>query len=88
MKSASWAVVKTSGTPPAAVPVELLRDRHRRALVDDRELGLAAAGRRSPSRGRRARSAATPAAALDDLAGQLEAGDVLRRAGRRRIAAA
>ena len=43
VKSASWAVVKTSGSPPASRPVELLGHGHQIALVDDRELGLPAA---------------------------------------------
>ena len=43
LKSASWAVVKTSGRPPACGPVEPVRDRHRRALVHHGELGLPAA---------------------------------------------
>ncbi len=86
VKSASWAVVKTSGTPPAASQLQLLGHRHRRALVHDRELGLA------PTRDDRhdavARLEALHArAALDHLAGQLQPGDVLGRAGRRRVAA-
>ena len=67
-------------------PVELVRDRHRGALVHDRELGLAAAGddRHHAVAGLEASDAA---AALDDLAGQLEAGDVRGRARRRGVVA-
>ena len=74
------------GHAARGLPVELLGDRHRGALVDDRELGLAAAGddRHHAVAGLEALDAG---AALDDLARQLEAGDVLRRAGRRRVAA-
>ena len=43
VNSASWAVVNTSGVPPASGPREALWDRHQDPLVDDRELGLAAA---------------------------------------------
>ena len=68
------------------LPVELLGDRHGGALVDDRELGLAAAGddRHHAVAGLEPLDAR---AALDDLARQLEAGDVLRRARRRGVAA-
>ena len=74
------------GHGPRGLPVELLGHRHRGALVDDRELGLAAAGddRHHAVAGLEALHAGP---ALDDLAGQLEAGDVLRGAGRRRVAA-
>ena len=67
-------------------PVELLRNRHRGALVDDGELGLAAArdDRHHAVAGLEAPGAA---AAGDDLAGQLEAGDVGGRARRRGVAA-
>ena len=67
-------------------PVELVRDGHRGALVDDGELGLAAAGddRHHAVAGL---EAADAAAAGDDLARELEAGDVLRRAGRGRVVA-
>ena len=60
-------------------PVELLRDRHRGALVDDRVLGLAAAGdqRHHAVAGLEAPDAA---AAGDDLARELEARDVGRDA--------
>ena len=43
MKSASWAVVKTSGKPPASGQSRRVGHRHRAALVHHRELGLAAA---------------------------------------------
>ena len=74
------------GHAARGLPVELLGHRHGGALVDDRELGLAAAGddRHHAVADLEALHART---ALDHLAGQLEAGDVLRRAGRRRIAA-
>ena len=66
------------GHGPGGLPVELLGHRHRGALVDDRELGLAAAG--DDRHHAVARLEALHAGAdLDDLAGQLEAGDVLRR---------
>ena len=67
-------------------PVQLVRDRHRDPLVDHRQLGLAAAG--DDRHHAVARLEALDAVAgLDHLARQLEPGDVLRRAGRRRIAA-
>ena len=74
------------GHAAGGLPLELLGHRHRGALVDDRELGLAAArdDRHHAVAGLEALDAG---AALDDLARQLEAGDVLRRAGRRRVAA-
>ena len=85
VKSASWAVVNDLGDAAGRGPVELLGHRHRGALVHDRELGLAAAAddghdavATSKRRRRRRR---------DDLAGQLQARDVRRRARRRRVAA-
>ncbi len=85
VNSASCAVVKTSGTPPAAFQLELLGDGHRRRLVHDGELGLAAAGddRHHAVAGL---EAADGPAAIDHLARQLKPRDVLRRAGRRRVA--
>jgi hypothetical protein len=71
--------VKTSG--------ERIGDRHQLALVDDGQLGLAAAAddaHDAVALGEPLR----PGAAGDDLAGQLEAGDVGGHAGRGRIAAA
>ena len=43
VKTASWAVVKTSGSAARLGPVERVGHRHRLALVDGRELGLPAA---------------------------------------------
>ena len=43
VKTASWAVVKTSGSPPAWGQSRPLGHRHRGALVHDRQLRLAAA---------------------------------------------
>ena len=79
MKSASWAVVKTSGTPPAAVQSSSSGTGHRGALVDDGELGLAAAGddRHHAVAGLEAPDAAP---AGDDLARELQARDVGRGA--------
>ena len=59
-------------------PVELVGDGHRGALVDDGELGLAAAGDDRHHAVARF-EAADAAAAGDDLARELEAGDVGRR---------
>ena len=75
------------GHAAGRVPLELLGDRHRGALVDDRQLGLAAAGhdRHHAVAGLEALDAG---ADLDDLARELEAGDVLGRAGRGGVAAA
>ena len=56
--------------------------------MDDRQLGLAAAGDDRPSPDRRRLKRFAPGAALDHLAGELEPGDVLRRARRRRVVAA
>ena len=65
-------------------PVELVRDRHRGALVDDGELGLPASGdhRHHAVAGLEAPDAA---AAGDDLARELQARDVGRNTRRRRI---
>ena len=67
-------------------PVELVGDRHRHALVHDRQLALPAAA------DDRHHAVADlepphPVADRDHLAGELEPRDVRRRAGRRRIAA-
>ena len=75
------------GQAPGGRPLEPVGDRHELALVDDRELGLPAAADDGhdaiadleacgvgPERG--------------DLAGELEAGDVLRLAGRGGVAPA
>ena len=81
VKIASCAVVKTSGVPPACGPVERVGHRHRLALVDRRELGLPAAA----DDGHDAVAgleAGRARAERDDLAGELEPGDVLRRARR------
>ena len=85
VKSASWAVVKTSGRPPAAGQSSAAGNRHQLALVHDRELRLAAAAddRHHALAEREAlRPGAEPG---HDLARELQAGDVLRRAGRRRV---
>ncbi len=61
--------------------------RHELALVDDRELALATAAddaHHAVALGEARRAVAERL----DLAGELEAGDVLRAAGRRRVAAA
>ena len=87
VKSASCAVVKTSGSPPAVGEPDGVGDRHELALVDDRELALAAAADdpHDPVALGEARRAGAEA---DDLARQLEPRDVRRRAGRRGIAPA
>jgi hypothetical protein len=67
-------------------PVERLRHRHRGALVNDRQLSLAAA----PDHRHDAVALLEPPGALAerrDLPRELEAGDVGRRSGRRRIRA-
>ena len=88
VKSASWAVVKTSGSPPASGKATASGTGIELALVHDRELGLAAAADDphhaiALGEARRARRRAPRR-----LAGQLEAGDVRRAAGRRGIAPA
>jgi hypothetical protein len=67
-------------------PVERLRHRHRGPLVDERQLrlGAAAHNRHHPVP---FLEALGPRPARGDLAGQLEPGDVLRRARRRRVGA-
>ena len=67
-------------------PVELLGHRHRGALVHDRELGLAATADDGHDAVAQLEADRVPAR-RDDLAGQLEAGDVGRRARRCRVAA-
>ena len=84
VKSASWAVVKTSGTPPASVEAQAVGDGHELALVHRGQLGLPAAaddGHHAVALG----EALGPGPARHDLAGELEPGDVLRRPGRRRV---
>ena len=68
-------------------PVERVRDRHRRPLVHHRQLGLAAASddRHHPVTHV---EALRVGAERGHLAGQLEAGDVGRRAGRGGVGAA
>ena len=84
VKSASWAVVNDLGDAARGGPVELLRDRHRGALVHDGELGLAAAGDdRHHAVARLEAAGAAPAG--DDLARELQARDVGGGARRRRI---
>ena len=81
MKSASWAVVKTSGTPPAAV-----QSSSSGTGIATRSWTTASSAwpppptiaiTRSPGSKRRDAGAES-----DDLAGQLEPGDVRRGAGR------
>ena len=73
------------GDAARRVPVELVGHRHRDALADHRQLGLAAAG--DDRHHAVAQLEALDAAAhADHLAGQLETRDVRRYAGRRRIA--
>ena len=81
---ASCAVVKTSGQAAGIGEPDGVGHRHELALVDDRELGLptAADDAHDAITFLEARGGRTEA---DDLAGHLEAGDVGRRAGRRRI---
>ena len=77
LKSASWAVVNTSGQPARLGPVEPVGHRHRGALVHHRQLGLAAAAhdRHHPvALGEALRARAQGR----HLAGQLEARDVRR----------
>jgi hypothetical protein len=75
------------GEAAGVLPVEDLGDRHRLALVDDGELRLAPAAddRHDPVALVEASRARPPP---DDLACELEPGDVGRLAGRRRIAPA
>ncbi len=91
VKSASWAVVKTSGRPPAAGQSSAAGHRHQLALVHDVRAPPGRRRRRSPSRGRRPRSASPPGPSAAHLARELHPGDVLRRAraapGRARAAA-
>ena len=86
MNSASWAVQKTSGTPPAAV-----QSSSSGIGIATRSCTIASspcpppptiAITPSPTSNRR-----TSSPIVDDLAGELEPRDVRRRAGRRRIAA-
>ncbi len=84
MRSASCAVTKTSGTPPASTRSR--RSGHGRAvaLVDDEHLGLrpAADDPEDPVADRERRD---PVAERGDLAGELHAGDVRWDAGRRGV---
>ena len=74
------------GQPAGLRPVQALGDRHELALVDDRELRLAAAADDRHDAFAFAEARRARAAALD-LTGELEARDVRRRAGRRGIGA-
>ena len=85
VKSASCAVVNTSGSPPAAGQSRPLGHGHQHALVRRSHSSAWAppptiAITRSPTAKRSA-----PGAERGDLAGELHPGDVLRRAGRRRV---
>ena len=86
VKSASWAVVKTSGTPPAAVQSSSsgtgIAVRSWTTASSAWPPPATIAITRSPGSKRRRRRPQ-----VDDLAGELEAGDVLRRARRRRVVA-
>ena len=85
VKSASWAVVKTSGTPPAAV-----QSSSSGTGIARRSWTTASSAWPPPATTAITRSPGskrvTPRPTLDHLARQLEARDVLRRARRRRIA--
>ena len=63
VKSASWAVVKTSGSPPAAGQSSAVGHGHQLALVHDRQLGLGAAADDRHHAVARPRSARRPARA-------------------------
>ena len=86
VKSASCAVVKTSGTPPAAV-----QSSSSGTGIAARSCTTASSACPPPPTTAITRSPGSKrvdaAPVADDLAGQLEAGDVGRRAGRRGIAA-
>ena len=86
VKSASWAVVKTSGTPPAAS-----HSSSSGTGIAVRSWTTASSAWPPPATIDITRSPGskrwTPGPHRDDLARQLEAGDVLRRAGRRGVAA-
>ena len=77
MKIASWAVVKTSGRPPASGQSMLRRHGHRLALVYDDQLALAAA---AGDRHHAIAFGETRGAGAErgHFAGELETGDVLR----------
>ena len=80
VKSASWAVVNTSGTPPAAGQSSSsgtgMAVRSWTTASSACPPPATIAITRSPTSKRR-----TPGPHVDDLAGQLEAGDVLRAPG-------
>ena len=87
MTIASCAVTNTSGTPPAATQVERVGDAARTATGRHREqLGLAAAPGDAEHPGAD-RGLGDAVAERDDLARELEAGDVGGRAGRRGVEA-
>ena len=88
VKTASWAVVNTSGTPPASGQLRFSGTGISIRSCTTAELRLAAAADDPHHAVARTGSASAPGPQLDDLAGQLEPGDVLRRARRRGIAAA
>ena len=75
------------GQPAGVGEADGVGHRHELALVDDRELGLAAAAGDAHD-AVADREACGAVAERLDLAGELEAGDVLRAAGRRRVATA
>ena len=79
--------MKTSGSPPASGNADRLGHGHELALVDDRELALAAAAD-DPHDAVALGEARRAVAEAGDLTRELEAGDVLRRAGRGRVAPA
>ena len=78
---------KRLGDTAGLDPPQILRDRHQDPLVDDRELGLAPA-RDDPHHPIADRKPLRTRTAIDDLAGELEPRDVLRRTRRRGIEAA
>ena len=86
VKSASWAVVNASGTPPAAVQSSSSGTGIAARSCTTRELGLAAAAD-DRHHAVAELEAADAAAGGDHLAGELQPRDVGRRAGRRRVAA-
>ena len=84
MKSASCAVAKTSGKPPACGQSSCVGTGISMPLVDDRQLRLAAAADDRHHAVAGGRSASRPVRSRH-LAGELQAGDVRRPAGRRRV---
>ena len=88
VKSASCAVVNTSGTPPAAAQSRLLGHRHQRSRSCTTASSACPPPPTIAHHPVAHREALGARARADHLAGQLEARDVRRRAGRRRVEAA